>query len=540
MASDESQINLHGYNVVTILKRLEAATSRLEDITVFQEARTAEQESNGGASSSSNKSITEQPSTADSIMKDTSIPVSPSIVAEESSSRQVKAEPEVESKVIAKFKEFQKEFIVPFVESSEAIDPVVKQAASTFAEAFDEQLRFLKTALKAKKPELTDPDFAKIVGPISQKIAAVSEIKDANRSSKFFNHLNTISEGAPALGWIVNDTPVSFIPEFKDSAQFWSNRILKEFKDKDPDQVEWVKKFLQIFEGLKTYVKEFHTTGPSWNAQGKSLSDVLKELTSTSTAASVASGGAPPPPPPPPPPSNIFEEDEGKSSGEGGAGMGAVFADLNQGVDITRGLKKVDKSEMTHKNPELRGKAGPLPPKKPASLSKKPSTKSKPLNTNPPRKELVDGKTWFVENYSQSDGPIVIELEMSQSVFIGRSSNVTVQLKGKGNSITVSGTDKVAVIVDSLISGIDVIKSNKFGIQIVGSVPIINVDKSDEGTIYLSNDSINAHIYSSSTTALNINVPVADDDYLELAVPEQFMHVIKDGKLVSEVVEHLG
>ena len=34
--------------------------------------------------------------------------------------------------------------------------------------------------------------------------------------------------------------------------------------------------------------------------------------------------------------------------------MDAVFSQLNRGADVTKGLKKVDKSEMTHKNPELR------------------------------------------------------------------------------------------------------------------------------------------------------------------------------------------
>lgn len=34
--------------------------------------------------------------------------------------------------------------------------------------------------------------------------------------------------------------------------------------------------------------------------------------------------------------------------------MSSVFAQLNQGEGVTKGLRKVDKSEMTHKNPELR------------------------------------------------------------------------------------------------------------------------------------------------------------------------------------------
>ena len=35
-------------------------------------------------------------------------------------------------------------------------------------------------------------------------------------------------------------------------------------------------------------------------------------------------------------------------------GVAAVFAELNRGEEVTKGLRKVDKSEMTHKNPALR------------------------------------------------------------------------------------------------------------------------------------------------------------------------------------------
>jgi adenylyl cyclase-associated protein len=34
--------------------------------------------------------------------------------------------------------------------------------------------------------------------------------------------------------------------------------------------------------------------------------------------------------------------------------MSSVFNQLNRGSDVTSGLRKVDKSEMTHKNPNLR------------------------------------------------------------------------------------------------------------------------------------------------------------------------------------------
>ncbi len=86
--------------------------------------------------------------------------------------------------------------------------------------------------------------------------------------------------------------------------------------------------------------------------------------------------------------------------------MGEVFNQLNRGEAVTAGLRKVDRSEMTHKNSSLRAGASVptrsdsqnstssgsrgLPPgkkPKPESMRKKP----------PPRKEL-DGNKWIIVN----------------------------------------------------------------------------------------------------------------------------------------------
>lgn len=71
-----------------------------------------------------------------------------------------------------------------------------------------------------------------------------------------------------------------------------------------------------------------------------------------------------------------------------------MLADLNKGGSVTSGLRKVDPSQMTHKNPELRSsavvpenqkKAPPAVGKKPATLAKK-----------PPKLELEDGNKWMI------------------------------------------------------------------------------------------------------------------------------------------------
>ena len=57
--------------------------------------------------------------------------------------------------------------------------------------------------------------------------------KDKNRKSEYFNHLSAISESIGALGWIaITPAPSPFVKEMADSAQFYTNRVLKDYKEK--------------------------------------------------------------------------------------------------------------------------------------------------------------------------------------------------------------------------------------------------------------------------------------------------------------------
>lgn len=459
---------------------------------------------------------------------------------------------------IKAFNEFLELYVDPFASLSQEINPVVGEEANSLARTFKEQLNFIKAASVSAKPDFNNPKSAALLSSLQEGIVAINDFKDANRKSEYFSHLNAIAEGTGVLSWFLTETPMSFIPEIKDSATFWTNKVLKEFKEKDPNTAEWVKQYLSIFDGLKLYVKQFHTTGLTYKAQGGDFATNLKAVEHSASSAdspvpsmaapppnptSPSAGGPspPPPPPPPPPPVNIFD-DLKPASAAPTTGLNAVFSELNQGEGITKGLKKVDKSQMTHKNPELRessvvrapssGKKSPPVPKKPSSLSLKPRPE--------PVIELQDSK-WMINNVEDKHD-IVIDGEMSQSVFIGECKDITVQVKGKVNAISLSSTFKVAVVVDSLVSGIDIVNSKKFGIQVVDKVPQISIDKSDEGQIYLSKSSLDTEVCTSSTTSLNINVPDEESgDFKELSIPEQFKHTFNSkGQITSSIVQHSG
>lgn len=72
-----------------------------------------------------------------------------------------------------------------------------------------------------------------LLKPLQQMISAISDIREANRSSPVFNHLSAVSESIGVLAWVtVDPKPHKHVEESLNSAQFWGNRVLKEYKEK--------------------------------------------------------------------------------------------------------------------------------------------------------------------------------------------------------------------------------------------------------------------------------------------------------------------
>lgn len=72
-----------------------------------------------------------------------------------------------------------------------------------------------------------------LLEPMSAQIQQIQEFREKNRGSSFFNHLSAISESIPALGWVaVSPTPAPYVKEMNDAGQFYTNRVLKDWKEK--------------------------------------------------------------------------------------------------------------------------------------------------------------------------------------------------------------------------------------------------------------------------------------------------------------------
>lgn len=181
--------------------------------------------------------------------------------------------------------------------------------------------------------------------------------------------------------------------------------------------MSYVQAYYALWRNLQTYIKKHYATGVTWNnsPSGVELSQALQDVNSQSTpnAPPAPPGGAGgPPPPPPPPPLPTFDNPPppppapAAKSGDANTGdMGAVFDQLNRGEAVTSGLRKVDKSEMTHKNPNLRA---PTRTDSVDSITRSrspaPQTKPKPDSIRgkglaAPKKEgkkVLDGNKWII------------------------------------------------------------------------------------------------------------------------------------------------
>ncbi|KAI9727322.1 MAG: hypothetical protein M1828_006941 [Chrysothrix sp. TS-e1954] len=516
-------------NLTTLIKRLEAATSRLEDIasTSQPESATKGLQPSGaavtGAASVNGDGVgTHQPSGA--------------LAAEDL------------PRSIEDFDALLQDDLKPFSDLGQKLGSVIGEQTALFEKAFKAQRRVLLVADKAKEPDPGSSVFLDVLKELTKGIEDVNGVRDRNRRSPEENHLSMLADGVSILAWVTyKHKPDEYVGEVLSGAKMYGNRVLSAHKDKDKVHADYVSGFVRLCESLKSYIKENYPRGLSWKPNGIPAEQALKDTSSDAFSAPPApsAGGPPPPPPPPMPPAFDIPQDKSLSNQSSSGDMGAVFQDLNKGEAVTAGLKKVDKSQMTHKNPSIRTQA-PVPVRSDSGSSrgKSPAPNKKPSSMRtkkPPRKEL-DGNKWLIENFENESAPIEINAERQQSILVTKCQGTALRVHGKANAIAIDNCTKFDVIVDSLVSSVEVVNSAKFQLQVLGTLPAVQLDKVDGAIVYLSKESLQTEILTSNCTSVNITLPPATeaDDSTECPVPEQFKTSVVDGKLVSEIVKQEG
>lgn len=413
-----------------------------------------------------------------------------------------------------------------YMKHSQIIGSDVEKHAEMVHKALQTQRTFLKMAATHQEPAKTE--MQDLLKPISDHIQEIQTFRERNRGSSLFNHLSAVSESIPALGWVaVTLKPGPYVKEMNDAATFYTNRVLKDYKETDRRHVDWVRSYLSIWTEMQAYIKQHHCTGLEWSKTGP--------IAPASLFDPPAAPSAPCPPPPPGPPPILTDEPEAASAP---SQHSALFAQLNQGMDITKGLKHVSDDKKSHKNPALRSQTA-APTKTKNKAQGKGSSSKAAVQKRPPLLEL-EGKKWRVENFEQKHDLIIDETELKQVVYVFSCNNSTLQIKGKINSIIVDNCKKLGLVFENVVGIVEIINSKSIQLQVLGTVPTISINKTEGCQVYLSKDSLCCDIVSAKSSEMNIMIPEGEDDYKEFPVPEQFKTVWDGSKLVTEPTEIAG
>lgn len=230
----------------------------------------------------------------------------------------------------------------------------------------------------------------------------------------------------------------------------------------------------------------------------------------------------------PPPPQDLTSE--GAKSGRA-----ELLNSLNQGENVTSGLRKVTDEEKTHKNPELRSnglvKADSKAESQPGTGAATKTQSSKPAKTE------LEGKRWNVEYHKNNREIIIEDVELQHSVYVYKCEGCTIQVKGKCSNIVLDQCKKTGLVFDSVMVGMEMVNCQSVQVQVTGSTPTISVEKTDGCQMFISQESLGVNIISSKSSEMNVMVSNGED-FVELAVPEQFKTTIIGTALKTVPTDH--
>ncbi|KAI4318356.1 hypothetical protein MLD38_032072 [Melastoma candidum] len=428
------------------------------------------------------------------------------------------------------FDDLMSNYVARVSSEAEKIGGLVLDVTRVVEEAFLVQKELLIRIKQSQKPDMAG--LAEFLKPLNGVIAKANALTEGKRSD-FFNHLKAAGDSLSALAWIAftgkdcgMSMPIAHVEESWQMAEFYSNKVLVEYRNKDVNHVEWAKALKELYlPGLRDYVKGFYPLGPVWNASGKPISSAPPKP--------VAKGG---PAPPPPPPALLFSSEPSQaSSSRPKEGMAAVFQEINSGKSVTSGLRKVTDDMKTKNRADRTGVI---------AASEKEVRTSQPAisKAGPPKFELQMGRKWVVENQKGKKDLVIDDCDAKQSIYIFGCKDSVLQIHGKVNNITVDKCNKMGVVFTDVVAACEIVNCNGIEVQCQGSAPTISVDNTGGCQLYLSKNSLHTSVTTAKSSEINVLVPgeEPDGDWVEHSLPQQFVHEYKDGQFTTTPTSHSG
>lgn len=430
--------------------------------------------------------------------------------------KQTSSPAEVVPPSVLKYQEFVNNVAKPFCEETISLDEKLKDVGNLLLDGFQEISQIVSASAKGKKP--TTDGMKELLSKVVEILNKIEKLRADSKGTPLWDHFSALNEISKCLQWVgVRDITTKYVKETVVSSQFYTMRVQREFREKDPRHMEWIKHMSAMVNTLAEYINDHHTSGLRFNPKAEidALQAYKNPSTSNSGVPATPTGVPPPlaPPPlaPPPVPSSINRGPAPDMSG--------VFDAIKNFK--TSGLKRVT-DDMKTKNRPKEEKTSVVP----SEVQKKTSTlvPSTSVQRGPPRFELVEDKKWEIF-YQTKNNDIEIEedqVKMHHTIYVMKCDDSLIQVRGKVNSIVLDGCVRTSIIFDSAVSSCELVNCQSCKIQVKGKSPMISLNKVDGVQIFLSQESATCPIYSSKSSEMNICI-TNDEDYDEIPLPELFV-----------------
>jgi adenylyl cyclase-associated protein len=453
-----------------------------------------------------------------------------------------------EAAAVKAYDAWMKSAVVPFGTACDGIPHCPPEISKYWAEIM-EAIRFIIVlASRSIKPQNVATALPEHLTPVNEAVQRFHEVvkklpRDLDRHGKAMQEL------VSSISWVVAPhAPASLVKETISSAEFWTNRIKKDFKD-DAAQIAFCDTLKTMLVELVTYIAEYHPMGLAFTGKVQSLQEAAIRLKDEETSILVDDSADP----------VVIKSPVGGNKKNPILGnvvtssnIAGLIGELSlrqtaDGSSAATGLKHVTKDQQTwrkeYQNNQSAPPPGSLPPAPTLdSATKKVAPKKKPRGL--PIFEYQDrGFKWLVENQTaESNKNITVEIsDAKQQVYLYNCVGVTVQIVGKFKSLVIDNCEEVAVVFDTLISSAEIVNCKKIQLQVTGVCPVFTIDKTVQIVVYLSETSKSISSFCTSLSSeMNVSFPVTGSDELkEVPIPEQFVHTISTQDTVTSDVSEL-
>jgi len=215
----------------------------------------------------------------------------------------------------------------------------------------------------------------------------------------------------------------------------------------------------------------------------------------------------------------------------------ALLSSLTKGLDVTKGLKKVKKSQKNkYKKEKVKGTVSAGPTK--AKIKKKKEAKVK--KAGPFTWQFLDFQNKELEDINDET-----KYGIKTQLYFADCINTNFKISQKVKSITLDSCKRCQIQIDfPIVSSIEVVNCRNVTVWCLNECPTISLEKSDSPKLFLGEKAwrdapAKPQITYSMCSAANV-IFADGDDQKEVPLPEQFVvtGVSEDGKASIQTTDH--